>query len=508
MPRYLCLILVLLLTMAAGCAVGPDYKRPAMDIPQAFRFDGEGSREVADSEWWKQFNDPVLETFIIEALANNKSVKIAAANVDRASGILMTTRSIFFPQIYYNGIAERTRASKNTINQGAPENPYNNFQAVGQASWEIDLWGRIRRLSESAKANLYATIEARRGVILSLITEVASTYIQLRGLDEQLRISNDTLKTYQESVRIFELQNKYGQVSGMTVEQARSQYETAAAQIPQIEVQIAQTENALSILLGRNPGPVERGVKLSDLTMPPIPAGLPSDLLERRPDVLQAEQNLVSANAQMGAAKALFFPTISLTGVAGFASEELSTLWLGPSKLWNYAGNVTGPIFTGGGILGQFRQSEASREGALWAYQQAVQSAFADTENALISRKKILEQFAAEQRKVQAFREYERMAELQYNAGYTPYLTVLNAQQQLFPAELQVVQTNAAGYIAVINVYKALGGGWIAKGEALTIPKETAKAGQAENKDTPPSEEPDKEAPSPKPEPDKEKEDK
>ena len=508
MPRYLCLVLVLLLTMAAGCAVGPDYKRPAMDIPQAFRFDGEGSREVADSEWWKQFNDPVLEKFIVEAPANNKSVKIAAANVDRASGILMTTRSIFFPQIYYSGIAERTRASKNTINQVVPENPYNNFEAVGQASWEIDLWGRIRRLSESAKANLYATIEARRGVILSLITEVASTYIQLRGLDEQLRISNETLKTYQESVRIFELQNKYGQVSGMTVEQARSQYETAAAQIPQIEVEIAKTENALSILLGRNPGPIERGVKLSDLKMPPIPAGLPSDLLERRPDVLQAEQNLVAANAQMGAAKALFFPTISLTGAAGFASEELSTLWLGPSKLWNYAGNVTGPIFTGGGILGQFRQSEASREGALWAYQQAVQSAFADTENALISRKKILEQLAAEQRKVQAFREYERMAELQYNAGYTPYLTVLNAQQQLFPAELQAVQTNAASYITVINVYKALGGGWIAKGEALTVPIETAEAGQAENKNAVPSEEPKKEAPSPEPASEKEKEDK
>jgi multidrug efflux system outer membrane protein len=176
----------------------------------------------------------------------------------------------------------------------------------------------------------------------------------------------------------------------------------------------------------------------------------------------------------MGAAKALFFPTISLTGAAGFASEELSTLWLGPSKLWNYAGNVTGPIFTGGGILGQFRQSEATREAALWAYQQAVQSAFADTENALISRKKILEQLAAEQRKVQAFREYERMAELQYNAGYTPYLTVLNAQQQLFPAELQAVQTNVGSYIAVINVYKALGGGWIAKGELLTVPGETA----------------------------------
>lgn len=486
MPRRAFLLLVVFFVlMTAGCAIGPDYRRPAIDVPQAFRFDGEGSREVADSEWWRQFNDPVLEKLILEALANNKSVKIAAANVDRASGILMTTRSAFFPQLYYNGIGERTRASKNTI-QTVPEDPYRNFQAVSSASWEIDLWGRIRRLSESAKANLYATIEARRGVILSLITEVASTYIQMRALDDQLRISNETLKTYQESVRIFELQNKYGQVSGMTVQQARSQYETAAAQIPQIEVQIAQTENALSILLGRNPGPIERGVALSELKMPPIPAGLPSDLLERRPDVMQAEQNLVAANAQMGAAKALFFPSISLTGSLGFASEDLSKLWLGPSKLWTYAGNVTGPIFTGGGVLGQFRQSKASREAALYSYQLAVQSAFADTENALITRKKILEQLAAEQRKVAAFREYERMAELQYNAGYTPYLTVLNAQQELFPAELQAVQTNASSYIAVINLYKALGGGWITKAEALTIPKEELKIEQAEHKGVPP----------------------
>lgn len=285
----------------------------------------------------------------------------------------------------------------------------------------------------------------------------------------------DTQGVQHISVRIFELQNKYGQVSGMTVQQARSQYETAAAQIPQIEVQIAQTENGLSILLGRNPGPIERGVKLADLKTPPIPAGLPSDLLARRPDVAQAEQNLIAANAQMGAAKALFFPAISLTGSAGFASDELSTLWLGPSKLWNYAGNVTGPIFTGGNILGQFRQSQASREAAVYSYQEAVQSAFADTENALISRKKILEQLAAENRKVAAFREYERMAELQYNAGYTPYLTVLNAQQELFPAELQAVQTNAASYIAIVNLYKALGGGWIAKAEELTKPAETAK---------------------------------
>jgi multidrug efflux system outer membrane protein len=325
-------------------------------------------------------------------------------------------------------------------------------------------------------------MEARRGIVLSLTAEVASTYIQLRALDEQLVIAPDTLNTYKESVRIFELQNKYGQVSGMTVEQARSQYETAASQIPQIEVEIAQTENALCILLGRNPGPLERGLKLTELTMPPVPAGLPSDLLERRPDVLQAEQNLIAANAQIGAAKAQFFPRISLTGNAGWTSEDLSSLFIGPSAAWNYVGSVTGPVFTGGGILGQFRQAEAQQKAALYAYQQAIQNAFADTENALIARRKVQEQLAAEQRKVTAYKEYARLAGLQYNGGYTPYLTVLNAQQQLFPAELSAVQTNASAFISIVNLYKAMGGGWVAKADALTKAPDTAQETKGEEK--------------------------
>jgi len=476
------LFLLLIAFFAAGCAVGPDYKRPVVDVPQAYRYsDAEGKPDAADSEWWRQFKDPVLDELIAEALANNMTVKIAAANVERASGILMTTRSVLFPQLSYNGSAERAQISKNNVTQPPTQNPYNNYQAAGGVSWEIDLWGRIRRLTESARATLYATMEARRGIVLSLTAEVASAYIQLRALDEQLAIARDTLKAYQESVRIFELQNKYGQVSGMTVQQARSQYETAASQIPQIEIQIAQTENALSILLGRNPGPVKRGLALAELGMPPVPAGLPSDLLERRPDILQAEQNLIAANAQIGAAKAQFFPRISLTGAAGWSSEDLSNLFLGPSAAWNYAGTITGPIFTGGGLLGQFRQAEAQQKAALYAYRQAIQNAFADTENALISRRKLQEQLAADQKKVAAYKEYARLAGLQYNGGYTPYLTVLDAQQQLFPAELNAIQTSASTFISVVNLYKAMGGGWVAKADELTgalpAPKETKGQG-------------------------------
>ncbi len=469
------LIIVAIAASVAGCMVGPDYKRPDVEMPQSFRYDNGQASDIADSTWWKQFNDPVLDQLIAEALANNKSVQIATANVERASGILTSTRSALFPQINYSGNWARQRLSDNNVTRSPVPNPYNNFQVLGGASWEIDLWGRIRRLTEAAQASLLATVEARRGVILSLTAEIAASYIQLRALDEQLIIARNTLKTYGESVKLFELQNKYGQVSGMTVVQARSQYETAAAQIPQIETQIAQTENALSILLGRNPTPIPRGRRLNELAAPVVPSSLPSTLLERRPDILQAEQNLIAANAQIGAARALYFPSISLTGAAGGSSEDLSNLFLGPSRTWNFIGSVTGPIFTAGNIRGQVRQAEASRQAALRAYEQTIQAAFADMENSLVSRQKLGEQLVAEERRVAAYKEYARFADLQYNGGYTPYLTVLNAQQQLFPAELNAVQTKAASLVSIVNIYKAMGGGWVTEADNLTKAGPAAK---------------------------------
>ncbi|MBP6941343.1 MAG: efflux transporter outer membrane subunit [Syntrophorhabdaceae bacterium] len=469
------LIIVAIAASVAGCMVGPDYKRPDVEMPQSFRYDNGQASDIADGTWWKQFNDPVLDQLIAEALGNNKSVQIATANVERASGILTSTRSALFPQINYSGNWARQRLSDNNVTRSPAPNPYNNFQVLGGASWEIDLWGRIRRLTEAAQASLLATVEARRGVILSLTAEIAASYIQLRALDEQLVIARNTKKTYSESVKLFELQNKYGQVSGMTVEQARSQYETAAAQIPQIETQIAQTENALSILLGRNPTPIPRGRRLNELTPPVVPSSLPSTLLERRPDILQAEQNLIAANAQIGAARALYFPSISLTGAAGGSSEDLSNLFLGPSRTWNFIGSVTGPIFTAGSIRGQVRQAEASRQAALRAYEQTIQAAFADMENSLVSRQKLGEQLVAEERRVAAYKEYARFADLQYNGGYTPYLTVLNAQQQLFPAELNAVQTKAASLVSIVNIYKAMGGGWVTEADNLTKAGPAAK---------------------------------
>ncbi len=464
MNRPLFAVLALLLT---GCMSGPDYVKPPVDVPAAFLYEEKDVRDAASTQWWKQFQDPVLDGLIAEALANNRNVRIASANIEQAAAVLTQARSPLFPQVAYSGSGTKERGSElgaTPVPQGI-SNPQTSYQTLASASWEIDLWGRIRRLTEAARANLLATEEARRGVVLSLVSSVAGDYIQLLGLDEQLVISKRTLAVYAESVRLFELQFKYGQVSQMNVEQARTQYETAAAAIPQIESQISQTENALSILLGRNPGHISRGKNIRELVAPPVPAGLPSDILVNRPDIRQAEQELVAANAQIGAARALYFPTISLSGAFGFASSDLSDLFRGRARVWSYAGSFTGPIFTGGAIAGQVRQAEAGRKAALLKYEAAVQSAFSDVENALVARRKLIEQMRAQERLVKASSEYVRLARLQYNGGYSPYSTVLQAEQQLFPAELNYAQYRASLFISLVNIYKAMGGGWQAAAE-------------------------------------------
>ncbi|HEY4745116.1 MAG TPA: efflux transporter outer membrane subunit [Desulfuromonadaceae bacterium] len=466
------ILAVTLLALCAGCMVGPDYRRPDLDIPKSFQYEVKEASDTANTEWWKSFRDPVLDGLIAEALANNKSVKIAAANIEQAAGVLTQTRAPLFPQASYAASAGKQRASESTAvpPPAGTSNPFSTLQLFGGVNWEIDLWGRVRRLSEAARANLFASEEARRGIILSLVASVAGDYLQLRGLDEQLAIAKSNTAAYAESVKLYELQFQYGLVSQLIVEQARTQYESAAATIPQIESQILQLENALSILLGRNPGPIARGKAVYELAFPAVPAGLPSQLLERRPDLAQAEQNLVAANAQIGAAKALYFPTISLTGGYGYESQHLSDLFKGPSRIWSYAGSITGPIFTAGAISGQVRQTEAAQQAALISYEAAVQSAFADVENALIIRTKLIEQVDAQERLVKASQEYERLAKLQYDGGYAPYLTVLNAQQQLFPAELNLAQFRALLFVSYANLYKAMGGGWVTEADKLTAP--------------------------------------
>ena len=464
------LLLLLAASTVAGCTLGPDYKRPDISAPAAFQYEPRQAAASADTLWWQQFQDPVLDQLIAEALRHNTNIQIAAANVEQAAALLTQTRSQFFPAVGYGAGAQRERTREPAFASLLPNypNPASAYQAALQASWELDLWGRIRRQSEAAYANVLATDEARRGVILSLVAQVASSYLQLRGLDAQLDVANKTLGTYKESVELFTLQFQYGQVSMMNVAQAQSQYETAAAQIPLLESQIAQTQSSLAVLIGRDPGPIVRGKSVYELQLPQVPAGVPSALLARRPDLLQAEQQLIAANAQIGAAKALYFPTISLTGAYGNASADLSKLFSGPAKVWSYAGTLAGPIFTFGAVSGQVMQAEAAQNAALLNYQLSIRNAFADVDNALVANQKLQQQLDAQIKLVAALQQYNDLARLQYDGGYTSYSTVLQAEQALFPAELNLASIRAQVFASAVNIYKAMGGGWVARADQLT----------------------------------------
>jgi outer membrane protein, multidrug efflux system len=465
-------------TLLAGCVVGPDYRRPEVQAPATYQYPAGQDAALADTEWWKAFGDPVLDSLITEALANNRNIKIAAANVAQAAGVLQSTRSAFYPQVGYQGHAGRYRFSSDALSSQAAglSNPTPYYQALIGASWEIDLWGRVQRLSESAQASVLATEEARRGVILTLVASVANGYLQLRGLDEQLTMAQRTRDAYAESLRLMQAKFQYGRVSQMNVDQATARLQTAEAQIPRIQRDIALLQDALGILLGRNPGAIPRGKNIFDITLPAVPAGVPSQLLERRPDLAQAEQQLIAANAQIGAAKAQYFPTLSLTAALGTSSTDLSNLFKSATRNWNYAGMIAGPIFTGGAIAGQVAQAEGQQQAALQAYQLAIQSAFADVDSALVTRSTLIDQLAAQEKLVTALRGYSRLAQLQFDVGRVPYSTVLQAEQELFPAELAWAADRAQLAASIVGIYKAMGGGWVSVAEKLTAAAPAASA--------------------------------
>lgn len=468
----------LMLNMLTGCKVGPNYQRPEVDSPESFDFEFPDAQDTLNMAWWNQFEDPILESLILEALANNKDVKIAAGNIESAVGILMQIWAPLFPQIGYGGQYMRTHNSRNLTSVQIPTlpPPFNfdipatqtTWQALLNLSWQVDIWGRTRRLIESAQANVYANYEARQNVILSLVASVANSYIQLRGLDEQLVISIRTAKSYYESVHYFKLQFKYGQGSQIGVVQAETQYQIAASKIPQIKSQIVQTENAINVLLGRNPQPIARGKTIYDLNLPAVPSDIPSELLHQRPDIVQAEQNLILANAQIGAAEALYFPSITLTGFYGGASQQLHNLFTGPANTWNFTGAITGPIFTWGAIYGQVIEAKGETEAALQNYEKSIINAFADVQDALVDHTMLIEQLAAEEKLVTAAGEYQRLATLQYKGGYAPYFIVIQAQQQYFPAELARAQTRAEVFTSLVNIYQSMGGGWVDSAAEMT----------------------------------------
>jgi multidrug efflux system outer membrane protein len=449
--------------LLASCASGPAHEPPVRDVPAQWRIDYRTAGALADTRWWEQFDDPVLNQLIDTALSNNLDLRIAAARVDQFLGQLVATRSQLYPQVDYSVSASRNRSSR----VGATPLPsdvdphYSLFQAAIGAQWQLDLFGRIRHQTDAARAQVYASEQARRGVVLTLVTSVASGYVTLRGLDRQLEIARATADNYAGTQRIFELRFKGGVVSQVELEQVQSQYQQALAAIPGLEEDIAVQENLIAILLGDYPGPIPRGKSIEALGIPGIPPDLPAALLERRPDILQAEQALEAANANVDAARALYFPQFSLTGTLGSVSAALSSFLSGPALAWSVAAGMTGPIFNAGAIAGQVTSAEAAREEALAGYRSTVLGALRETNDALIGTIKQREQAQAQVRRVAALREYARLSRLKFENGYAGYLEVLYAENELFLAELAAVQSYSSSYVQLVNVYKAMGGGWI-----------------------------------------------
>jgi multidrug efflux system outer membrane protein len=456
--------LTISLTMTlAGCAVGPDYRRPDVDVPKAWRTDAPAMAEVINTPWWEQFDDAVLNELIDTALRENRDVRIAAARVDQFAAALQVTRSQFYPQVGYGVDATRARASR----IGQPPLPpgadpyFSLYQGALSASWQIDLFGRVRRLSEASQAQVYASEQARRGVVLSLVASVASTYIALRASDQQVAIARSTAANFGETLRIFDVRFKAGAVSMTEVSQVRSQFEQAQASIPLLEQQVAAQENLLALLLGRHPGPIVRGRALAEFKAPAVPAELPSSLLLRRPDILQAEQQLVAANANIGAAKALYYPTLNLTGLLGSVSTAFGDWLSGPASAWSVAAGVSGPIFTGGAIAGQVSGAQAGERAALAAYQQTILNALRETNDALVGAQKRQEEALAQARRVEALTEFARLSRLRFEQGVASYLDVLIAENELFASQLTLVQTTSQRYTQLVAVYRAMGGGWV-----------------------------------------------
>ena len=466
-PAAACLALAV---ASASCTLGPDYARPSLDVPADFRFAAQApasaTAPVATEAlpelppWWQGFQDPQLDALVREGLRANSDIRVAVARVDEFAARLSNAESQRYPQVGYGLAAGRQRAPSPAPAIIDPVR--GNYSALASASWELDLWGRIRRETEAARADLLATEQARRGVALTVVAAIVTAYVNLLDLDRQLKISEDTLKVRQASVNIFRLRFEGGTISDFEMQQVQAEYEIAVAAIPQARRLIAVQEDALSVLLGRNPGPIARASALEALSQPPVPSGLPADLLQRRPDIQQAEQQLVAANARIGVARALYYPRISLTGATGSASSDLDALFSGPAHTWSFAGQLLGPIFAGGAIRSANRQAEARQAQALASYEGTVRDAFRDVDDALatISASRAVQ--AASERRTESLRRARYLANERYENGYSDYLELLDTERSLFSAELSLSSARGDSYRSLVDLYRALGGDWAA----------------------------------------------
>jgi outer membrane protein, multidrug efflux system len=463
----------------AGCSVGPNYKRPAVSVPANYRSVGpsEGSTDTSapaasnaaapgtptvaslgEEKWWEVFEDKELQELIRTALKNNYDVRIAATRVLQAQAQLGITRANQFPTL---GVGGNVTSVRNPTVGPIPGYEVTQGEVSATAAWTVDFWGQYRRATEAARATLVANEWAQKEVIAMLVANVASSYFNLRQLDLELEISKRTLASRQDSLQLTKMLEEHGINTLLDVRQSEQLVYTAAAEVPDLERQIAQQENALSILLGNNPGDIPRGLKLTEEPhSPEVPVGIPSALLERRPDIREAEANLVAANAQIGVARAAYFPQIALTANAGYESSALVNLFSGPAGVWALAGSLTQPIFEGGRLKSGVRLAEAQRDQLVLTYQQTIQGAFRDVSDALIGYRKYRAFRIQQQNLVDSAQDAARLSEVRFKAGTTDYLEVLTNETNSFAAELTLAQAQGNELNALVQLYQALGGGW------------------------------------------------
>ena len=465
MPRTSRLLPLTLLALWSGCTVGPSYKRPAMEVPASYRgetMEAPPAASLGEVQWWEVFRDEELQGLIRRALHVNYDVRIAASRILQSRAQVTITRAAQFPTVSAGATVGRQRQPAQEFGGlTVPQFEFNTFQLDALLSWELDFWGKFRRATEAARASLLGSEWAQRAVLISVVSTVANAYFQLRELDLELEIARRTLASREESLRLTRIQEEGGVVSLLDVRQAEQLVFTAAETITDAERRIEQQENVLSILLGQNPGPIPRGLALTDQPQPPtIPAGLPSALLERRPDIRQSEQALIAANAQIGVAKAAYFPTISLTGSGGVQSFALASLFTGPAGFWSLAGSLVQPIFSAGRIRANVRLTEAQAEELVNTYRRTVQQGFQDVSNALVGHRKAREFRERQALLAASTQDAARLSDLRYRGGATSYLEVLTSQTNFFSAELGLAQARLNELLALVQLYSALGGGW------------------------------------------------
>ncbi|MGA2113163.1 MAG: efflux transporter outer membrane subunit [Bryobacteraceae bacterium] len=464
------ILVIGIVCISTACTVGPNYRRPSLATPQSFRVPDPlppGQAEsFADLKWFEVFKDEQLQSLIRQALQRNYDLRDAVARVEEARASLGITRSDQFPSFAVGAAAEINRVSRDGATPIPPEllsSQNRNFgtAALQLLSFEVDIWGKLRRATEAARANLLSADENRKAVVTTLVSDVATAYLTLRELDYELEISTRTLQTREESLELTQSREAHGVSTELDLRQAEELVDTAAETIPQTERQIEQTENQISLLLGQSPNAVVRGRSLTELQIPPeVPPGLPSALLERRPDIRAAEQDLIAANAKIGVARAAYFPTLSLSGALGGASTQLSSLFAGPASLWNLTPQIIQPIFTAGRLKSTVKLAKAEHERMLIQYEKTIQTAFTETSDALIAHQRFRESREKQEALEKALEDRLRLAYLRYNGGVDTQLNALDADRDLFQGQLDLARLRLEEILSVVQLYKALGGGW------------------------------------------------